>query len=227
MMVTIGGKIKRTELKEFQGIRPSGIMAITLEEDDALGWVKLTDGDQEIIIVTEKGQAIRFHENEVRPMGRSAAGVNAIKLEKGDRVASMDIVRPDDYLLLITANGYGKRTPLSEYPTQSRYGKGVRTIDAAKLSKTGPIAAARVVGEHDQVTFISSDGIVMRTWVDSIPQMGRAARGALIVKLKKGDTVASMARLNGKREAEIPPPPEPPKKKRRRTSKRTTKRKGR
>ncbi len=223
VMATVGSKIKRTELKEFEGVRPSGIIAITLDEGDALGWVKLTDGNQEIIIVTERGQAIRFHESEVRPMGRSAAGVNAIKLEEGDRVASMDMVRPDDYLLLITANGYGKRTPLCEYPTQSRYGKGVRTIDAAKLARTGPIAAARVVGEHDEVTFISADGIVMRTWVDSIPQMGRAARGALIMKLKKGDTVASMARLNGKHEVEIPPPPEPPEKKRSRTKKTTTK----
>jgi len=212
VMATVRGKIKRTELKEFEGVRPSGIIAINLDEGDALGWVKLTQGDQEVILVTEQGQAIRFHEGEVRPMGRVAGGVNAIKLGKGDRVASMDIVRPGAYLMVVTANGYGKRTPLAEYPVQSRYGMGVRAIDAGKLKETGPITAARVVDEHDEVTFISADGLVMRTWAASIPEMGRGARGALIMSLKAGDTVASVARLNGKAEPEIPPPPEPPKK---------------
>ncbi len=194
-MVTLQGKIKRTSMREFSSIRPSGLIAINLDEGDELGWVKLTHGDQEIIVVTTHGRAIRFREKEVRSMGRSAGGVMAIKLDNGDQVASMDIVRPHADLLIVTAKGYGKRTPLSEYPTQSRNGLGVITLSSRYLEKTGPISAARVVEEGDEVTFVSAEGMILRTDVSSIPQMGRTARGSKVMDLKGSDVIASVACL--------------------------------
>ena len=196
-MVTQQGRIKRTALAEFGSIRPSGLIAINLDEGDELGWVKLTRGDQEIIIVTERGQAIRFSEEEVRPMGRTAAGVMAIRLARGDRVASMDIVRPQSDLLIATTKGYGKRTSLSEYSAQARHGRGVITLASRYLDQTGPICAARVVKEGDEVTFISAEGMVLRTEVENIPQIGRNTQGSIVMNLREGDTVASIARLEG------------------------------
>jgi len=196
-MVTQQGRIKRTALAEFASIRPSGLIAISLNEGDELGWVKLTRGDQEVIIVTERGQAIRFSEEEVRPMGRSAGGVMSIKLDGGDLVASMDVVRPQSDFLIVTTKGYGKRTPLSEYPTQGRHGRGVVTLSSRYLDRTGPINAARVVEEGDEVTFISAEGMVLRTDVEGIPRMGRSTRGSRVMNLREGDTMASIARLEG------------------------------
>jgi len=196
-MVTERGKIKRTALAEFASIRPSGLISINLDEGDELGWVKLTHGDQELIIVTKNGRAIRFNEKEVRPMGRSAGGVMAIKLDDGDQVASMDVVRPLSDLLVVTTKGYGKRTPLSEYPTQSRNGRGVITLNFRYLDKTGSISAARVVGEGGEVTFISAEGMVLRTDVESIPRMGRNTRGSKVMDLKGSDVIASVAYLEG------------------------------
>jgi len=194
-MVTLQGKIKRTPMTEFSSIRPSGLIAINLDEGDELGWVKLTHGDQEVIVVTTHGRAIRFSEKEVRSIGRSAGGVKAIKLDNGDQVASMDIVRPLADLLIVTAKGYGKRTPLSEYPTQSRNGLGVITLSSRYLEKTGPISAARVVEDGDEVTFVSAEGMILRTDVSSIPRMGRTARGSKVMDLKGSDVIASVACL--------------------------------
>src|SRR4030042_1646219 len=136
-MATRDGKIKRTSLEEFASVRPSGLIAITLDERDELRWVKHTDGKQQVVIVTERGQAIRFAEDDIRSMGRVAGGVMAIKLEGDDRVASVDVVRPGADLLVVTERGFGKRTDLSEYPVQSRHGKGVLTIDAKRLDEGG------------------------------------------------------------------------------------------
>ena len=208
VMATRRGRIKRTPLDEFSSVRPSGLVAIKLGKGDKLGWVRLTHGDQEVILVTEQGQALRFEEGEVRPMGRAAAGVMAIKLAKGDAVAGMDIVREGCDLLVVTERGFGKRTPLEQYPTKGRYGKGVRTFASGKIEQTGPIAAARVVSEEDEVTFISAEGMVIRTLVKDIPQLGRATRGSRLMKLKKDDRIVSIARLEAK---EVPPEPGEPK----------------
>jgi DNA gyrase subunit A len=197
VMATRDGKIKRTSLEEFASVRPSGLIAITLEERDELRWVKLTDGKQEIVIVTEGGQAIRFSEDDIRPMGRVAGGVMAVKLEEGDLVASVDVVRPGSDLLVITERGFGKRTDVGEYPLQSRYGKGVLTIDTKRIDEIGKIADARVVRPDDEVTIITSKGMVMRTGVASISRLGRATRGVLVMRLKSGDSVASLAVING------------------------------
>jgi DNA gyrase subunit A len=215
-MVTRKGRIKRLALSEFAQVRPSGLIATNLDEGDVLGWVKLTLGGQDIIIVTEQGQAARYSEDEVRAMGRTAAGVTAIRLQDGDFVTSMEIVDPEADLLVVTANGYGKRTPLSEYAAKSRAIGGVATIAQKNLETTGPIASARVVNEADEVTIITTNGQTLRLRVADIRQSGRATMGTRLINLKEGDTVASVARLaakdvagpveeNGKAQAEAAP----------------------
>jgi DNA gyrase subunit A len=194
-MVTRDGRIKRIALSDFASVRPSGLIAINLDQGDELGWARLTNGEDDIILVTEKGQALRFSETEVRPMGRNAGGVTAIKLTQGDHVTSMEVVEPQADLLVVTARGYGKRTPLSEYPVKGRATGGVQTIDQKNLAKTGPITTARVVQEADDLTIISSGGIVLRTKVKDVSRAGRATRGVLLMELQPGDSVASMARV--------------------------------
>ena len=195
MMATRKGRVKRVSLSEFASVRHSGMIAIKLNEDDELGWVRLTRGDDEIIMVTENGQALRFSEDVVRSMGRTAAGVIGIRLRKGDFVTSMEVVEPGGDLLVVTTGGYGKRTPLSEYVIKGRATGGVHTIDKNSLSKIGTIAASRVVQESDDLTLISSGGVVLRTLVAKISQSGRATRGVLLMNLQKGDKVASLARI--------------------------------
>ena len=194
-MVTRQGRIKRTDLSEFESVRPSGLAAINLDEGDELGWVKLTGGDDEVVIVTQGGQAIRFQEAEVRPMGRAAGGVMAIRLADDDQVASMDVIDPQGDLLVVTANGYAKRTPLNEYPTQGRHGNGVVTLSKKNLEVTGQIVAAQVVKPGDEVALISREGIVLRTQTQQIPPMGRATRGSSVMRVSGGDGVASVALL--------------------------------
>jgi DNA gyrase subunit A len=195
-MATRNGKIKRVKLSHFASVRPSGLIAMGLAKGDVLGWVRLTSGRNEIIVVTEKGQSLRFKESQVRPMGRPASGVKAINLKKGDYVAGMNVVVAKEDLLVVTSNGYGKRTPLSEYPTQNRGGVGVLTLSRAKLKQTGSIADARVVNEDDDLTIISSGGIVLRTKVKQIAKTGRATMGVRAIDLKKGETVGSVAKFS-------------------------------
>ena len=194
-LATRGGKVKRVALSELASVRPSGLIAISLEEGDELGWVRLTRGDDEIIFVTEKGQALRFHEKLVRPMGRQAMGVIGIRLRKGDNVASMDVVEPDGDLLIVTTLGYGKRTPLREYSPKGRATQGMLTIDKKALKKVGEIASARVVQEADHLTIISGNGVVIRTKVKDISQAGRATRGVTLMNVQERDTVAAVARI--------------------------------
>ncbi len=196
-MATRNGRIKRVNLAEFSAVRPSGLIAIGLEEGDELGWARLTNGEDEIILVTEQGQALRFSEAAVRPMGRAAGGVNGIGLAKGDAVASMEVVEEQGDLLIITARGYGKRTPLADYPAKGRATGGVVTIDQKALKQTGPITAARVVQEGDDLSIISSGGVILRTRVQAIKQAGRATRGVVVMSLEGSDSVVSLARIAG------------------------------
>jgi DNA gyrase subunit A len=196
-MVTQKGKIKRVMLSEFASVRPSGLIAMGLAEDDELGWVRPTSGGGEVVIITERGQALRFSEDEVRPMGRPATGVQGIKLRKGDQVVGMEVVEPGGDLLVVTVNGYGKRTSLDEYPSKGRATMGILTIDKHALSHIGLIAAVRVVQpEEDFITLISANGIVMRTNAKAITQFGRATRGVRIMDLQPGDSVAALARIS-------------------------------
>jgi DNA gyrase subunit A len=195
VMATRRGRIKRMALTEFAAVRPSGLIAITLDDGDELGWVRLTSGTSEVILVTENGQALRFSESNVRSMGRSAAGVTGIKLGATDLVASMEVVEPGGDLLVVTEMGYGKRTPLDDYPVKGRATGGVATINKNALKHIGKISAARVVQEADDLTIISTNGLVLRTQVRDISRAGRATRGVRLIDLQKGDSVASLARI--------------------------------
>ncbi len=192
-LVTRQGRIKRVPLQEFVSVRPSGLLAMALEEGDTLGWARLTGGQDELILVTEQGQALRFPEEEVRPMGRTAAGVKAITLEEGDAVTSMEVVLPQADFLVVAVNGYGRRTPLDEFSLQHRGGKGIRAFKVS--ARTGPVTSGRVVQESDEVIIISESGQILRARVADIPRMGRATQGVRLMELKAGDRVASVARL--------------------------------
>ena len=195
-MATRNGKVKRVELAEFSSVRPSGLIAISLEEGDELGWARLTDGEDEIILVTEEGQALRFSEASVRSMGRAAGGVNGINLSQGDHVASMEVVEAAGELLVVTTAGYGKCTSLSEYPPKGRATGGVQTIDQKNMKSIGKIAAARVVQAVDELTIISAGGVVLRTRVKDVKHGGRITKCELLISLEGEDVVASLARIS-------------------------------
>jgi DNA gyrase subunit A len=195
-MATRNGKIKRVELAEFSSVRPSGLIAISLEEGDELGWARLTDGEDEIILVTEQGQALRYAEGSVRAMGRTAGGVIGIGLKPGDHVASMEVLEEGAELLVVTTGGYGKRTPLSDYPPKGRATGGVQTIDQKSLGQVGVISAARVVQPVDELTIISAGGVVLRTRVKDVKRGGRTATCNLLISLEEEDYVASLARIS-------------------------------
>lgn len=191
-MITRKGKIKRVEINMFAYVRPSGLIAISLEEDDKLGWVKMTEGGQDLILVSEQGRGIRFSEEDVRPMGRNAIGVYAMKLDAWDNIAGADVVTPDADVLVITEKGYGKRTAVDEYRQQGRYGQGVRAM-VLTPERTGKIVSARIVSSGDEVTCISAQGIILRTSVDLVSQQGRHTQGVRVMDLREGDHVASVA----------------------------------
>ena len=209
IMVTRNGRIKRVEMSEFASVRPSGLIAINLDDGDVLGWAKMTTGRQEIILVTEQGRALRFNEGKVRAMGRQAACVTAMRLDDGDHITSMDVVDPEGELLVVTVNGYGKRTPLKAYAPKGRATGGIATLSKSGMETTGPIAAARVVRAEDEITIISTSGQALRTKVKEIRQAGRATMGTRLIHLKDGDTVASVARLAAKDIAPVMEGPAP------------------
>ncbi len=196
VMATRDGRIKRMALGELAAVRPSGLISISLDPGDILGWVRTTSGDDDIILVSEQGQALRFNESEVRTMGRSAGGVTAMRLGDGDHVTSMEVIEPDGQLMVMTTQGYGKRTPLSEYPVKGRATGGVRTIDTNALGKIGLVVSARVVQENDDLTIMTTNGVVMRTAVKDVAQTSRATRGVHVMKVDAGASVASMARIS-------------------------------
>jgi len=198
VMATKGGIIKKTVLEEFANVRRSGIQAITLKKGDALKEVCKIGEQEEIILVTKKGQSIRFKGKEIREMGRPAAGIKGIRLKKGDEVVGMDIVQEaknkkqetKEYLLVVTENGSGKRSDLEEYRLQGRGGSGIKT---AKITpKTGDIVASTVLnGQEEDLIVISQKGQVIRTKISSVPKLSRATQGVRIMKLEEGDRVAS------------------------------------
>lgn len=194
-MATVNGRVKRVPLSEFASVRNSGLIAISLKKNDELNWVRLTSGEDEIILVTAKGRALRVSEKKIRSMGRMGYGVTGIKLHQRDRVAAMEVIEPGGYLLVVTENGYGKRTTLDTYKTKGRATLGNYTIDHKSLPKIGNIAAARVVQNKDEIMLVSSAGIVLRLRVGGIHPTGRITRGVRLIDLHKGDTVASLARI--------------------------------
>ena len=205
IMITRKGRIKRVELSVFASVRPSGLIAINLEPGDSLGWVKMTRGEEDIILVSKQGKGIRFNEEAVRAMGRTAAGVNAMRLDSWDMLAGADVATPGDDLLLITEKGVGKRTPLSQYKQQGRYGQGVRVMNL-NPEMTGAIVAAKVVSPKDEVTLISTGGILLRLSGAHIPRQGRATRGVRVMDLRGDDMVATVAVIRERQIAAAGPP---------------------
>lgn len=196
VLMTGRGRMKRVAMEEFASVRPSGLIAMNLDDGDTLGWVRLTSGKDEIIIVTEMGQALRFGEDKVRSMGRQAAGVQGIRLGKEDAVTSMDVVEKEGALLVVTTNGYGKQTPLKEYTPKGRATGGISTIDQKALKEIGKIAAARVVQSDDDLTIMTANGVAIRLKVKDVKQSGRSTRGVHLIKPQDGDSVASVARIS-------------------------------
>ncbi|MBN1679553.1 MAG: DNA gyrase subunit A [Anaerolineae bacterium] len=204
VLCTRRGRIKRVPVSAFSSVRSNGLIAITLEEDDYLGWVKHTRGDQDLIVVTHKGHSIRFAEIEVRVLGRQAVGVSAIRLADNDEVTAMDVIdNPGDTLLVVTEYGYGKRTPLHEYTVQHRYGQGIRTL-SKDLGKTGPIIGAHVVSPDDGLTLITAGGIALRTEVDSVNIYGRATSGVQLINLADDDVLVGIAIVSGDKDDALP-----------------------
>ncbi len=190
-MITRKGRIKRTQVSAFENVRSTGLIAIYLEEGDELGWVKMTGGEEDMILVSELGKAIRFCEADARPMGRTAQGVYAMKLADDDYLAAADVVQPGADILLITENGFGKRTDLEEFRQQGRYGQGVTAMYMTR--RHGRIVGARVVESDDEVTCITANGIIIRTPVDTISRQGRYSQGVRVMDLHEGDSIVSVA----------------------------------
>ena len=196
VMATTDGTVKRTALEQFRNVRRNGLKAITLDDGEELAWAEVAEGTEDVMLVTQQGQCIRFPQDQVRAMGREAAGVKGIALHKGDKVVRMDLVSSnDEYLLIVTENGFGKRSKMASYKIQRRGGQGT---SVTKLSaKTGDIVAARVVRDEDaEVIMMSVQGLVTRTDVKSIRETARATQGVIVMRLNKGDTLSSMATLN-------------------------------
>jgi len=194
-LATLKGRIKRVELSEFSSVRPSGLIAIGLNDGDELGWARLTSGEDEVILVTEQGKALRYAETAVRSMGRPAAGVIGIKLAKGDKMTTMDVVSPESTLLIVTEKGFGKQTPLEEYSPKGRATQGILTIDKYAIPIVGKIIAARVVQPNDHLTLMSTGGIIIRIKVTDVKTAGRATRGVHLMRVPDGDSVAAVARI--------------------------------
>ena len=201
ILATSQGRVKRVEQREFMGVRNSGLIAMNVLDGDSLRWVKWTNGSQQVVMASANGQSILFHEAEVRVMGRQAAGVMGMALRENDEVAGMDVVEPAEHthVLVVTKNGFGKRTSLDEYTEQRRYGYGVRTLK--RTQRTGPVVAVRCIGKDEAfvltsrrgVMLMSKNGIVLRTQLSEIREIGRNTQGVKLMNLDEGDAVAGIA----------------------------------
>ena len=198
IVATKKGEVKKTAMDEFEVVRRSGLIAMNLEDDDELIGAKLAHADDDVLMISAKGKAIRFTVEQLRSASRTSGGVRGIRLAKGDKVVSLNLAPKDGQLLVVNENGYGKRTPVDEYPSQSRGGSGV--ITSKVTEKTGPVATARVITEKDNdLMIISAGGVVIRTDVSTIHVAGRATQGVRLMNLGEGDEVVAVATTNGKK----------------------------
>jgi DNA gyrase subunit A len=195
------GTVKKTPLGAFSRPRANGIIAITLEPDDTLIGVSMTDGEQHVVLGTRNGMAVHFREDDVRAMGRSARGVRGMSLEASDEVVSLIVINPGGSVLTVCENGYGKRTNIDEYRLTRRGGKGV--INIKTTDRNGKVVAIKPVSDDDELMFISKQGIMLRTDLSEVREIGRATQGVRLIRLGDDDTVASVARI-------IPEEEEPP-----------------
>ena len=185
------GTVKRISLSLLQTARKAGVRAISLDEGDELVSVCLTDGNDRIILATRGGSAIRFHESEVRTMGRDASGVRGIRLRKGDEVVGAAREREGAFLLTVTENGYGKLTEPAEYTEHHRGGSGITAHNLTE--KTGPLVGIKCVSPDDDLLLITSGGVIIRTGCQSIRVCGRASQGVILIRLEEGVKVISLA----------------------------------
>ena len=193
LFATKNGIVKKTKQEEFKNINKSGLIAISLREDDELIGVKLTDGEKDVLLATKEGMSIRFNEKDIRHMGRSAMGVKGITLSSDDKVVSMSLLEENKDLLVVSENGYGKRTNIDEYRLQSRSGKGIKTYNVTE--KTGQIVGALMVNEDDEIMMINSDGVLIRLRVNEISMLGRVTSGVKLMKTNDEVNVVSIAKI--------------------------------
>ena len=205
IMVTRNGTIKKTPMSQFDTNRKTGLIAITLKDDDKLISVSQSSGEESVYVVTKKGKSITFHEDDVRSMGRSAGGVRAITLDEDDEVVSMELDSTGEReLLVMTKKGFGKRTSLDEYRLQTRGGKGVSTYDKTKFSKTGELVGATLVSKDDEIMLINSNGVIIRIRANEISKSGRTTQGVKIMKVESGDEIVSFAKVLDEDDASKP-----------------------
>lgn len=193
IMCTVRGVVKKTPFDQYANVRSSGMIAINLDDGDELKWIRMTDGNNEVVISTQQGQAIRFNEKDARPMGRVSRGVRGIRLRPGDQVIGMDVVEAGSDIFVISKYGYGKRTKVSQFTPHARGGVGIRS--AVVNTKTGELVGVKTLSgdDHQEVIIISQHGQTIRLGLKDIPQLGRATQGVRIMRLNDGDQVVSLA----------------------------------
>lgn len=193
IMCTVRGVVKKTPFEQYQNVRTSGLIAINLDQGDELKWIRMTSGDNEVVISTSLGQAIRFHEKDARPMGRVSRGVRGIRLRANDHVIGMDVVEEGSSVFVISKYGYGKRTKVSQFTAHARGGVGIRS--AIVNTKTGELMGVKTLGDTDdqEVIIISKSGQTIRLGISDIPALGRATQGVRIMRLNDKDEVVSLA----------------------------------
>ena len=200
-MVTRKGIIKRTSLDAYRNVRKNGVIAINLDDDDELAWVRLTSGNDDLLIATRKGMGIRFNENDARPLGRTARGVKAIELREGDEVVGMEVLDDAKAVLTVSTTGYGRRSEPSDYRLQSRGGKGTMNY---RTETYGDVAAIAVVDESEDVIFISSDGIIIRIPVSQISTFARPSKGVRVMRVSEGEQLVTVACTPSEEDQEKP-----------------------
>jgi DNA gyrase subunit A len=193
VLITRKGQIKKTTLDSFSNPRRDGIIAMNIPKDDVLIEAGFTDGNCDIVLATRKGQAVRFHEDKVRPMGRTAYGVRGVNLAKDDYVVAAVVMKRESTLLTVTENGYGKRSHIADYRVTNRGGKGIINIKASE--RNGEVVVVKEVVDDDELLIITLKGIVNRLSVNSVRALGRATQGVRLMKLDKGDKVIDVAKV--------------------------------
>ena len=204
-MITKNGIIKRTDLSSFKNVRKSGLIAINLDEGDQLGWVLMTGGDQQLVVATRQGLAIRFSETDARELGRTARGVKAISLEEGDEVVGAAIVANEGALLTVSESGLGRRTDFDQYRLQTRGGKGIRNY---YTDKNGPVAGVRMAGDGDDIVMITDDGVIIRIAAGEVTKQSRYGGGVRVMRIAEGSRVVTLAIAPSEETGDEPQAPE-------------------
>jgi len=203
VLATKNGVVKKTRFEEYNTpLKADGIIAINLRPKDEVIGVIHSSGNEDLLMISRRGQAIRFHESEARPMGRATGGVRGMNLRKGDEVIAITLAENDADLLVVTVNGYGKRTRIDDYPVKGRGGLGVKTVQLTE--ERGQLAGARLVRDGYQVMLISTGGTVIRMPVEEVKRLGRATQGVIVMRLREGEQVSTLAPVAEAEAVEVP-----------------------